>query len=141
MALAEDLDLTNGDVRVRVTGLRKLVRDMSSAGVAAEDIKEIMFEAGDIVTRRAVQLAPARTGALKGNIRTSKAKTKASIKVGSARVPYARFVYFGRYNASKGGLYQKANPFIYDALKEKRPQVFNKIELGISDLLKKNDLA
>lgn len=137
----EDLDISDGNVRVRVTGLRKLVRDMSNAGVAAEDIKEVMEAAGDVVARRAVTLAPSRTGALKGSIRVGKAKTKASIKVGMARVPYARFVYFGRYDMAKGGLYQKANPFIYDALKEKRVEVFNKIELGISDLLKKNDLV
>lgn len=134
------MDFTSGNVRVRVSGLRDVVRNMSKAGVAAEDIKEVMEAAGEIVARRASWLAPSRTGALRNNMRVSKAKTKASIKVGSARVPYARFVYFGRYNQAKGGLYQKANPFIYDALNATRTQVFNKIDTGIVDILKKYDL-
>lgn len=139
--MAENLDISNGDYRIRVTGLRELVRNMERAGVEAQDIKEIMFGAGEIVAKRAEQLAPVRTGRLVGNIRVGKAKNKASIKVGSARVPYARFVYFGKYDQAKGGLYAKANPFIFDALKEKRQQVFDKIEVGIQNLLEKNDLA
>lgn len=139
--MAEDLDISNGDYRIRVTGLRDLVRNMERAGVEAQDIKEIMFGAGEVVAKRAEQLAPVLTGRLVGNIRIGKAKNKASIKVGSARVPYARFVYFGKYNQAKGGLYAKANPFIFDAVKEKRQQVFDKIEAGIQDLLEKNDLA
>lgn len=135
-----DVDFTSGNVRVRVSGLRDVVRNMSKAGVSAEDIKEVMESAGEIVARRASWLAPNRTGALRNNLRVGKAKTKASIKVGSARVPYARFVYFGRYNQAKGGLYQKANPFIYDALNATRTQVFNKIDTGIVDILKKYDL-
>jgi len=140
MASGADLDLTQGGVTVRVTGLRDLVRNLERAGVAAEDIKEVMGEAGEIVARRAITLAPSRTGKLKANIRASKAKTKASIKAGSARVPYARFVYFGRYNAEKGGLYQKENPFLFDAVRATRTQVFNKIEEGIGDILKRNNL-
>ena len=37
-------------------------------------------------------------------------------------------------------MYQKANPFIYDALNATRTQVFNKIDTGIVDILKKHDL-
>lgn len=139
--MAENLDISNGDYRIKVTGLRELVKNMERAGVEAQDIKEIMFGAGEIVAKRAEQLAPVRTGRLVGNIRVGKAKNKASIKVGSARVPYARFVYFGKYDQAKGGLYAKANPFIFDAVKEKRQQVFDKIEAGIQNLLEKNDLA
>lgn len=139
--MADDLDFSDGNYKIRVTGLRELVKNMERAGVQGQDIKEIMFGAGDIVAKRAIQLAPVLTGRLAGNIRVGKAKNKASIKVGSARVPYARFVYFGKYDQAKGGLYAKANPFIFDALLEKRKQVFDKIEQGMGDLLEKNDLA
>ena len=135
-----DVDILNGDVRIRVTGIRDLTRSLEKAGVDASDIKETMQAAGEIVARRASWMAPSRSGALRNNLRVSKAKTKASIRFGSARVPYARFVYFGKYNESKGGLYQKANPFIYDALTATRSQVFSKIEQGITDILQKNDL-
>lgn len=136
----EDFESTNGDVRIKVTGLKKLVRDMSKAGTDAEDIKGVMAAAGNIVARRAVALSPVRTGKLKGDVRVGQAKTKATVKVGSASVPYARFVYFGKYNASKGGLYQSANPFIYNALIEKRGEVLSTIEDGFQDILEKNDL-
>lgn len=140
MASGGDLDFTNQGVTVRVSGLRDLVRNLERAGVAAEDIKEVMGDAGEIVVRKAVSVAPSRTGKLKANIRASKAKTKASIKAGSARVPYARFVYFGRYNAEKGGLYQKENPFLFDAIRATRTQVFNRIEQGVGDILKRYNL-
>lgn len=136
----DDIDFESGNVKVRVSGLRDLVRNMERAGVDAQDIKDVMEDAGTIVARRASWLAPRRTGAMANNVRVSKAKTKASIKVGSARVPYARYVYFGKYNAAKGGLYQKANPFLYTAINATRKEVFNKIEIGIEDILKKNDL-
>ena len=138
--MPDSFDINTGDVRVRVTGLRDLVRNLERAGVDAQDIKEVMQDAGEIVARRASWLAPKRTGALANNMRVGKAKTKATIKVGSARVPYARFVYFGRYDQAKGGLYQAANPFIYNALTATRSQVFDRIELGVSEILKKHDL-
>jgi HK97 gp10 family phage protein len=136
----DDIDFESGNVKVRVSGLRDLVRNMERAGVDAQDIKDVMEDAGTIVARRASWLAPRRTGAMANNVRVGKAKTKASIKVGSARVPYARYVYFGKFNAAKGGLYQKKNPFLYEALKATRKEVFNKIEVGMQDILKKNDL-
>lgn len=141
MASIDDIDFSNGDFTLRVEGLRKFARDMNAAGVDAEDIKEVMYAAGEIVARRATWLAPYRTGKLRNDMRVSKAKTKAAVKVGGARVPYARFVYFGKYNATKGGLYQSANPFIYEALSQTRGQVLSIIENGIEDILVNNDLV
>lgn len=138
--MADTINLDSEGVKVRVTGLRDLVRNLERAGVDAQDIKEVMGEAGDIVVRKAVSLAPNRSGALARNIRASRAKTKVVLKVGSARVPYARFVYFGKVNDSKGGMYQKDNPFIYNALTATRTQVFNKIEQGVKDILRKHNL-
>lgn len=135
-----DLDINREGVRIRVTGLRKVIRDMEKAGVAAQDIKDVMEAAGTVVARRASWLAPSRTGALRNNMRVSKGKTKANIRVGSARVPYAKYVYFGKYDEAKGGLYAKANPFIYDALTQTRSEVLQKISMGFSDILKSNDL-
>lgn len=135
-----EVDLTNGDYRVYTTGLRRLVRSLEKAGVDAQDIKDVMQEAGEIVAKRASWLAPSRTGKLGNNMRVSKAKARATISVGGARVDYARYVYFGKYNAAKGGLYQTPNPFIYEALNQTKPQVFAKIEDGIAEILRKNDL-
>lgn len=139
--MVDDIDITTGDYKFRVTGLRDAVKNLQAAGVDAQDIKELMQDAGEIVARRASWLAPARTGRLRDSMRVGKAKTKATIRVGGARVPYARFVYFGKYNEAKGGLYAKKNPFIWDALNATRPQVYNRIELGIRELLAKNNLT
>lgn len=140
MAGIDDIDLSSGGVTLRVEGLRKFARDMNNAGVDAQDIKDVMWAAGNVVARRASWLAPYRTGKLRNDMRVSKAKTKASVKVGGARVPYARFVYFGKYDEAKGGLYQSENPFIYEALSQTRNQVLHIIEDGIEDILVKNDL-
>lgn len=140
MAGIDDIDFSSGGFTLRVEGLRKFARDMNAAGVDAGDIKEVMFAAGEIVARRATWLAPSRTGKLRNDMRVGKSKTKATVKVGGARVPYARFVYFGKYNAAKGGLYQKDNPFIYEALSQTRGQVLRTIEDGIEDILERHDL-
>ncbi len=140
MSGIDDIDFSSGGFTLRVEGLRKFARDMNAAGVDAEDIKDVMWSAGNIVARRATWLAPNRTGKLRNDMRVSRAKTKASVKVGGARVPYARFVYFGKYNESKGGLYQKDNPFIYEALSQTRGEVLRTIEDGIEDILVRNDL-
>lgn len=140
MASGGDLDFTDGGVTVKVTGLRDLVKNLERAGVAADDMKDVFEDVGNIVVRRAITLAPSGVGKLRGNIRANRAKNKSVIKVGSARVPYARFQYFGRSNAEKGGLYQKENPFLFDAVRATRTQVFNKIEQGIGDILKRNNL-
>jgi hypothetical protein len=140
MAGIDDIDFSSGGFTVRVEGLRKFSRDMNAAGVDAEDIKDVMWTAGNIVARRATWLAPRRTGKLANNMRVGQAKTKATVKVGSAAVPYARFVYFGRYNESKGGLYQTDNPFIYEALSQTRGEVLRTIEDGIEDILVRHDL-
>lgn len=140
MSGIDDIDFSSGGFTLRVEGLRKFARDMNAAGVDAEDIKDVMWSAGNIVARRATWLAPNRTGKLRNDMRVSRAKTKASVKVGGARVPYARFIYFGKYNESKGGLYQKDNPFIYEALSQTRGEVLRTIEDGIEDILVRNDL-
>lgn len=135
-----DVDLTNGDYRVYTTGVRRLVRALEGAGVEAQDIKEVMSAAGEIVARRATWLAPKRSTKLANSMRVSKGKTKAAIRVGGASVPYARYVYFGKSDADKGGLYTQPNSFIYEALRATRGQVFAKIEDGVADILRKYDL-
>lgn len=140
MSDIDDIDFSNGDFKLRVEGLRKFSRDMNAAGVDAQDIKDVMYAAGLIVARRATWLAPRRTGKLANDMRVGKGKTKANVKVGGNKVPYARFVYFGKYNESKGGLYQTANPFIYEALSQTRGEVLRTIENGIEDILVRHDL-
>lgn len=140
MSSIDDIDFSSGGFTVRVEGLRKFARDMNAAGVDAEDIKDVMWSAGNIVARRASWLAPRRSGKLANDLRVGQGKTKANVKVGGAKVPYARYVYFGKYNEAKGGLYQVDNPFIYEALSQTRGEVLSKIEDGIEDILKRHDL-
>lgn len=140
MVDVDDIDFTDGGVTFRVSGLRKAVRNLQAAGVDAQDISSMMEAAGEIVAGRSRTLAPVKSGKLRASIRVGKGKTKAVVRVGSASAFYARFVYFGKSDVKNGPLYANANPFVYDALTASRIDVFNKVETGMTDLLRKNDL-
>lgn len=83
------------DVSVQVDGLRALVRDLEHAGVDVADLKAVFgrvaAEAADVGrahTRR-------RSGALAGTARGNKAKNKAVVTWGTARVRYAGPAIYG----------------------------------------------
>jgi hypothetical protein len=80
---------------IHVTGLRELVRDLQSLGVEVADIKSAFGEIAAEAAGLAAGFAPRRTGKLAGSIRGSKAKNKAVVSAGGARVPYAGVQNYG----------------------------------------------
>ncbi len=132
--MADDLDVTAGDVRLRVTGLRQTVRQLSKAGADAEDLKDLMHHLGTLVVRAANP--PALTGALTGTIRAGRGKTKAVVRAGGAKAKYAGVIHYGwpaRNIAPR--------PFLTEALNRERPDILQALDEGISDLLKKHHLT
>lgn len=123
----------SGPARVSVKGLNRAVRNLEKAGVDAGDMKELMHAIGMIVVRAAN--APEKSGALAGTVRAGRGKTKAVVRAGGAKTPYAGVIHYGNPHT---GL--RANPFLVNALQRERADVLGALEDGIDDLLKKNDL-
>lgn len=133
MLSGDDIDLTQGNVRVQVKGLRKTLRALEGAGVASEDITGLMRSVGDIVVRKAD--VPLVTGRLVSTLRVGNGKTKSVVRVGGARAPYAP-----KINWYKTKLYPEGNQFLMDSLRRSQGEIFTTLDEGISRILKRYDL-
>tara|TARA_R110000822_G_scaffold123979_1_gene258491 strand:+ start:5489 stop:5890 length:402 start_codon:yes stop_codon:yes gene_type:complete len=118
---------------VRSVGLSRAVRALSKAGVDSTDMKQLMYSIGMIVVR--ASNVPVLTGRLASTLRAGKGKTKAVVRIGGAKAPYAGVIHYG-YPARN---IQPA-PFVLEALVRKRQDVINRLDEGISDILRKNNL-
>jgi hypothetical protein len=80
---------------VRVEGLNKTVRALQGFGVEVQDLKDVFSEISAEGARLASSFAPKRSGRLSGTVRGNKAKNKAVVIAGRARVPYAGAQNYG----------------------------------------------
>ena len=122
--------------QVSVEGARELRKALKTVGDEAKaGLKDVTVEVAEIVARAAVTKVPARSGALRETIRAAGAQTRASVKAGFKKVPYAGVIHFG-WPARKIA----PQPFLYDALDARRDEVVDTYANGMADLLRKNGL-
>lgn len=129
-----DLSYESGGVRVRVDGLRATIRRLNKAGTDAAEMRDLMHALGSIVVDAAD--APNESGTLAGTVRAGRGKTKAVVRAGGARAPYAGVIHYGW---PERGI--QPRPFLTDALKAQHAAIFDALERGISDLLARNQLT
>ncbi len=123
--------------QVSVEGARELRKALKTVGDEAKaGLKDVNLEVAEIVARAAVTKVPARSGALRETVRAAGAQTRASVKAGFKKVPYAGVIHFGW--PARGIL---PRPFLYDALDARRDEVMAAYTDGMADLIKKNGLA
>lgn len=118
---------------VRIEGLKKLQRAFKQAGVDAQDQKALMHSLGMIVVNAANP--PVKSGALAASIRAGKGKTKAVVRAGGARVPYAGVQHYGW---PAHGIEPK--PFLLQAIQSKETELVNKIDEGVAAILRRAEL-
>ena len=80
---------------VRVEGLNRLVRDLQSLGLEIEDLKEAFGDIAAEGASLASSFAPKRSGNLAATVRGNRAKNKAVVSAGRARVKYAGAINYG----------------------------------------------
>lgn len=78
---------------LRMTGLEELERDLKGIGVKLSDLDFAGIASEGM--RLAASFAPKRSGKLAASIKGSKSKSRATIKAGGARVPYAAPINYG----------------------------------------------
>lgn len=135
MAVA-DVEYSGSGVKVKITGLRKTMRALEAAGVATEDLKDLMHGLGLTVIAAAKPTVPTLSGALQGTLRAGRGKTKAVIRAGGARVPYAGVQHYGW--PARG---IQAHPFLVNAVQSSRAKTFAQLDDGIAALLRKQNLT
>lgn len=82
--------------QVQIDGLAQLRRTLRRLGVDVQDFRNANAEAARVVATEAAARVPKRTGALAGTIRPAeKSATRAIVRAGYARVPYAGPIHWG----------------------------------------------
>ena len=118
--------------------LQKALKEVGPEMVA--ELKDGNKALGEIVGDRARQLVPVRSGALRKTIKAAKAAGGAKVNAGTpsltSKVPYAGPIHFG-WRARD----IDPNPFLYDALDERRDEVVAAYEKQTADLLKNAGLT
>lgn len=123
-----------GPITYTIEGLDKTLKAFDSAAADSEDMKSLMSRVGTLVAQTAS--APVLTGRLSGTINGGGGKTKAIISAGGPSAPYAGVIQYGWPARGIG-----AQPFLTNALDRSQTGVFKLIDMGISDLLRKNNLT
>jgi len=121
---------------VKVEGAKELRRALKQFEDGASDLKGAHLEAARVVERRAGELVPRRSGALAGSGRSSGQASGGVVRFGRAAVPYAPYVIFGVPSRNMA-----PQPFIYDALDDRRSQVVEVYEAAVDKLINKYDLG
>lgn len=129
-----DGEYGSGNGRVSVKGLSKSLRALERAGADAQDMKDLMHEIGMIVVR--ASNPPTLSGALGGTLRAGRGKTKAVIRAGGARAPYAGVIEYGWPARNIA-----AANYLGAALQAKRGDAFRALDDGIAAILRNNDLT
>lgn len=119
---------------VQVEGAKELRRALKHMGADLSDMTKANKAAAQPVYERSRDIVPHVSGALGRTIRVSATRTRASILAGRNGVPYAGPIHFGwrRRNI-------EPQPFLTDALAEKRSEVVDVYERFIGELVLRVD--
>jgi hypothetical protein len=119
---------------VRVDGLRKVQRALRQAEADMADMSDLMHEIGQIIVGDAH--IPVKSGRLLSSLRAGKGKTKAVVRMGGARVPYAGVIEYGRGDSYKG-----TGKYLNPARERDRGRIISTFERGLKRIIDKNGLS
>ena len=156
--------MADKSMMVRVENQRKVEQALRRIGAdAVNDLKKAHAESAKIVEDAARPKVPVRSGsnsvvsdrpywpgprqrspgALKGTLRSTGTQRAGVVRIGKKLVPYAGPVHYGwptRPNSAKGwrGGPIPPNPFLYDALDERRREVEDTFYRYLEDIKKRH---
>ena len=115
---------------------RELRKAFREAGEGIQELKQLHRAIADDVAGTAKTLVPVRSGRLKASIRGAGLQTRALVRAGNNRksasgVPYAHPIHFGWSRR-----HIKPQPFLYEALDERRQEVIGAYNKQVNDLIK-----
>lgn len=121
-------------VQVSIAGERELRRALRGVEGGIADMKAVHLEAAETV-RDAVD-APRESGDLAGTVRAAGQAKGAVVRAGKKAVPYAGVVHFGWPERNI-----EPQPYLYEALDDRRTEVISLYEERIDSLAEKHGLA
>jgi hypothetical protein len=127
--------MPGGGGSIRVDGLNKLVRDLSSLGINIDDLKDTFSEIAQAAAEVIRPGVPVKSGRLLASLRGNRAKNKAVVTAGRASVPYAGAINYGWPDRNI-----KGQRFMQRADAENERWV-HMIDQGITEAIRKAGLA
>jgi len=122
-----------GKPAIRVEGLNKLTRGLKNLeGDVTGSMKKLNAELAAEVADVARRKVPVLTGTLGNTIRSSGQARTGVVRSGSARVPYAGPIHFGWAARNI-----RPQPFLYDALDERRDDVLRRWTEELESLVRR----
>jgi len=121
-----------GKPAIKVSGAKEFRAAMKRMGADLSDLTAINKAAAETVAHQSRLYAPRLTGRLEGSIRPGATRTRGYVKAGNGGIPYAGVIHFGwpRHSISP-------NPFLYDALDDRKAEVIERYEAHIEALVEK----
>lgn len=107
---------------------------MRHMGADLKDMQRTNKAAAQPVAARAKDLVPYLTGSLSASIRATATQTSGAVLAGKSSVPYAGPIHFGW-----PGHGISPQPFLYDALDQRRDEVVDIYERRVEELVRKLD--
>lgn len=121
---------------IQIEGGRETRRALRRTGEDVKaDLKGLHAEGAQIVLEEALRRVPVRTGKLKSTVRAAALQTRGEVRAGFARVPYAGPIHFGW---SDRGI--SPNPFLYDAIDNRRGQVMDSYHRQLDRVARRHGL-
>lgn len=117
---------------VEVVGARRLRRTLRDADGDLADMQRVHHAVASIVAAAAAAGAPRRTGTLASTVRPGKAASRAVVRAGFKRVPYAGPIHWGwpARNIT-------AQPFLVDAAHTTEPRWITKYQSEVNRILQR----
>ncbi len=105
---------------------------MKNMGADLSDLTAINKRGAQAVAETARDNAPVLSGTLRGSVKAGATRTRGTVRAGGKAIPYAGVIHFGwpAHNI-------KPQPFIYDAMDERRGDVIDQYERHIEALVEK----
>ncbi len=115
---------------VQVTGAKELRAALKHMGADLKDLTRTNKAAAQPVAERAREIAPNVSGRLSGSTRATATRTQGLVAAGGSAVPYAGPIHFGwrARNISP-------QPFLYDALDQRKDEVVRVYEERVGELV------
>lgn len=117
---------------IKVEGLRETVKALQEAGAELVDLKDAFGAISKEGAQVVKGFVPTATGRLAGSVRGNRAKDRAVVMAGGARVPYAGAINYGW--ATRG--IEAAN-FMQDGDRVLEPRAHERLDKAIEDITKK----
>jgi len=129
-------------ISVRAEGVNSLVRELVALGADVEDLKDAFGNIADTGARIAARHAPVGSGRdphpgqLRDDVRGNRARNKAVVTAGRARVPYAGAINFGwaKHNIA-------AQNFMQQVDVELGPVAPRMLQESLDDLIRRRSLG